>query len=325
MSVVLKVEDLSVEFKTERGIFKAVENISFELEEKKTLAIVGESGSGKSVTALAIMRLLAQNGKIPSGKVIFKGNDILKYSNKDMQRKILGQEISMIFQEPMTSLNPILKIKEQLMEGLIQHKNISKAKAYEAALEILTKVGIPSPKERLEQFPHQLSGGMRQRVMIAMGLICEPSVMIADEPTTALDVSIEAQILKLIEELKENMNTSILFITHDLNVVYDIADDVIVMYCGQIIEKRDVDSIFENPLHPYTKGLLGAMPKINEEVEILPTIEGTVPPINNRPKGCYFNTRCNCVMPICKENSPKLYKVDTGEVKCFLYENGGNI
>ncbi len=320
MSSILKVEDVSVEFKTEHGIFKAVENISFDIKKKKTLAIVGESGSGKSVTSLAIMRLLAKNGKVTSGKVLFKDEDLLQYSDAKMQSNILGQEISMIFQEPMTSLNPILKIKEQLMEGIVLHKNISKKEAYNLALEMMKKVGIPSPKERLEQYPHQLSGGMRQRVMIAMGLICQPSIMIADEPTTALDVSIEAQILKLMDDLKSTMDTSILFITHDLNVVYDIADDVIVMYCGQIIEKGDIDSVFDSPKHPYTKGLLKAMPQIEDDLDVLPTIEGVVPPINNRPSGCYFHPRCEYATTRCKSERPKVYKVGNSEVKCFLYD-----
>lgn len=312
-----------MDFKTERGTFRAVENISFELEEKQTLAIVGESGSGKSVTSLAIMRLLAENGIIDSGRVLLRGEDILKYSELQMQSEILGQEISMIFQEPMTSLNPILKIKEQLIEGLRQHQKISKKEAYRLALDIVKKVGIPSPEQRLEQYPHQLSGGMRQRIMIAMGLICKPSIMIADEPTTALDVSIEAQILKLLEELKDDMDTSILFITHDLNVVYDIADDVVVMYCGQIVEKGNVDDIFESPKHPYTEGLLNAMPQIEQEVEVLPTIEGVVSPINNRPTGCYFHPRCKKATEKCKIQRPSTYKVGNREVRCFLYEELG--
>lgn len=320
MSVILEVKNLNIDFKTERGTFRAVEDVSFKLEEKKTLAIVGESGSGKSVTSLAIMRLLAENGIVSGGEVLLKGENILTLDNEQMQARILGQEISMIFQEPMTSLNPIIKIKDQLAEGLRQHKKISKKEAYEIALNILKEVGIPSPEERLEQYPHQLSGGMRQRVMIAMGLICKPSIMIADEPTTALDVSIEAQILKLLEDLKDTMDTSILFITHDLNVVYDIADDVIVMYCGQIIEQGSVDGIFDAPKHPYTVGLLGAMPQIEEDLDALPTIEGLVPPINNRPSGCYFHPRCTRATARCKEERPDIYKVGNRSVRCFLYE-----
>lgn len=324
MPVILKVEAINVDFVTERGTFRAIEDVSFELEEKQTLAIVGESGSGKSVTSLAIMGLLAENGIIDSGRILLNDQDILKYSEKEMQSKVLGQEISMIFQEPMTSLNPILKIKEQLVEGIMQHQKLPKKEAYNLAYEIVKKVGIPSPKERLEQYPHQLSGGMRQRIMIAMGLICKPSIMIADEPTTALDVSIEAQILKLIEELKGTMNTSILFITHDLNIVYDIADHVIVMYCGQIIEKNEVDEIFKNPKHPYTKGLLNAMPQIEDDLELLPTIEGVVPPINNRPSGCYFHPRCVHATARCKMERPEPYQAGEGEVRCFLYEDKGD-
>ncbi|MFW6290976.1 MAG: ABC transporter ATP-binding protein, partial [Spirochaetota bacterium] len=233
---ILQVRDLTVQFKTESGTFTAIENVSFDLGEQRTLAIVGESGSGKSVTALAIMQLLAENGRITSGEIVLDGENILELPRREVQHRVLGQQISMIFQEPMTALNPILKVGDQITEVLLEHQHVTKKQAYARAIEVLRDVGIPSPEERIHQYPHELSGGMRQRVMIAMGLVSEPKVMIADEPTTALDVTIEAQILELLEKLKDVFGTSILFVTHDLNVVADVADDVIVMYAGQIVE-----------------------------------------------------------------------------------------
>lgn len=253
---ILEVKDLSVKFRTEEGVFDAIEHINFTLEEQKTLAIVGESGSGKSVTSLAIMQLIAENGHISSGEIFVDGENILALSQPVVQHTILGKKISMIFQEPMTALNPILKIGDQITECIIEHQGSSKKEAYAIALDTLKQVGIPTPERRINQFPHELSGGMRQRVMIAMALVTQPKIMIADEPTTALDVTIEAQILNLLEELKKSYKTSILFVTHDLNVVADIADDVIVMYCGEIIEKGPVIDIFETPKHPYTEAFL---------------------------------------------------------------------
>ncbi|NCB01484.1 MAG: ABC transporter ATP-binding protein [Spirochaetia bacterium] len=319
---VLEVKDLSVKFRTEDGVFDAVEHINFSLDEQKTLAIVGESGSGKSVTSLAIMQLLAENGHISNGEIFIDGVDILKLSQPVVQHTILGKKISMIFQEPMTALNPILKIGDQITECIIEHQKTNKKEAYEIALETLKLVGIPTPERRINQFPHELSGGMRQRVMIAMALVTQPKIMIADEPTTALDVTIEAQILNLLEELKKSFKTSILFVTHDLNVVADIADDVIVMYCGQIIEKGPVIDIFETPHHPYTKGLLLTMPTLEDhDSRILPTIRGVVPSITRRPSGCYFHPRCASKMDICVNQSPPVYKVGNSEVKCFLYSD----
>ena len=316
----LQVKDLSVKFRTEEGMFFAVEHISFDLEEQKTLAIVGESGSGKSVTSLAIMQLLAENGKITSGEIFIDDEDILKLSQRQVQHSILGKKISMIFQEPMTALNPILKVGEQIMETIIEHQGASRKEAYAIALDTLKQVGIPSPEQRIKQYPHELSGGMRQRVMIAMGLVTKPKIMIADEPTTALDVTIEAQILNLLENLKETYKTAILFVTHDLNVVADIADDVIVMYCGEIIEKGPVADIFETPRHPYTIGLLATMPSLDNDNDILPTIRGVVPNITKRPTGCYFHPRCDHAMPQCAQRSPAVFQVGQQAVKCFLYE-----
>ncbi len=319
---ILEVKDLSVKFRTEEGVFDAVEHINFVLEEQKTLAIVGESGSGKSVTSLAIMQLIAENGHISSGEIYVDGENILKLSQSVVQHTILGKKISMIFQEPMTALNPILRIGDQITECIIEHQGATKKEAYSIALETLKQVGIPTPERRIIQFPHELSGGMRQRVMIAMALVTQPKIMIADEPTTALDVTIEAQILNLLEELKKTFKTSILFVTHDLNVVADIADDVIVMYCGEIIEKGPVIDIFETPNHPYTKGLLATMPTLEaHENPILPTINGVVPSITKRPNGCYFHPRCSYKMDICETLSPKVYKVKNSEVKCFLYSD----
>ncbi len=319
---ILEVKDLSVKFRTEDGVFNAVEHISFTLDEQKTLAIVGESGSGKSVTSLAIMQLIAENGHISGGEIFVDGVDILKLSQPEVQHTILGKKISMIFQEPMTALNPILKIGDQITECIIEHKDASRKEAKEIALDTLKQVGIPTPERRFNQFPHELSGGMRQRVMIAMALVTQPKIMIADEPTTALDVTIEAQILNLLEELKKKYKTSILFVTHDLNVVADIADDVIVMYCGEIIEKGPVIDIFETPLHPYTKGLLATMPSLDDHKDpILPTISGMVPSITKRPSGCYFHPRCEHKMDICETTSPLTYKVGNSVVKCFLFSD----
>ncbi len=323
MKKVLEVKDLSVEFKTEEGSFHAVEHISFDVYEQQTLAIVGESGSGKSVTSLAIMQLLAENGRITDGEIYIKGENILKLPAHRVQHSILGKEISMIFQEPMTALNPILKIGDQIMESITEHQDMHRKEAEKIALETLKLVGIPSPEQRMKQYPHQLSGGMRQRVMIAMGLVTKPSIMIADEPTTALDVTIEAQILNLLEELKGTYRTAILFVTHDLNIVADIADEVLVMYCGQIVEKGPVVDIYESPKHPYTRGLLATMPSLTMDEEILPTIPGSVPNISTRPSGCYFHPRCSSAMDKCRTQAPQVRRVGSQAVRCFLYEDEG--
>lgn len=321
MSSILRVRNLSVEFKTEEGRFHAIEDINFDLEEQKTLALVGESGSGKSVTSLAIMQLIAENGRITSGEIFIEDEDILKMSPRDIQHKILGKKISMIFQEPMTALNPILTVGDQITESILEHQGVSKKEAYQTALATLKDVGIPSPERRIKQYPHELSGGMRQRVMIAMALVTKPKIMIADEPTTALDVTIEAQMLNLIEDLKRVYKTSILFVTHDLNVVADIADDVIVMYSGQVVEKGPVIDIFENPKHPYTEGLLATMPSLEDERgTVLPTISGSVPNISKRPSGCHFHPRCEYAFARCSKEEPRVYVRGNQQVRCFLFD-----
>ncbi|MFW5684866.1 MAG: ABC transporter ATP-binding protein [Spirochaetota bacterium] len=321
MNEILSVEDLTVEFRTEDGSYTAINNVSFSLGEQRTLAIVGESGSGKSVTALAIMQLLAANGRVTSGRIVLDGESLLELPPRDVQHRILGQKISMIFQEPMTALNPILKIGDQITEVLLEHQHVSRREAYARAIEVLREVGIPSPESRIDQYPHELSGGMRQRVMIAMGLVSEPMVMIADEPTTALDVTIEAQILDLLEKLKSTFKTSILFVTHDLNVVADIADDVIVMYAGEIVERGCVIDVFERPQHPYTKGLLAAMPTLDGDTTgDLPTIRGVVPSIANRPTGCRFHNRCEFAHDRCRVEAPAVHRVENQDVRCHLYD-----
>ena len=320
MNELLTVNGVTVQFTTEEGVFTAVEDVSFSLGRQRTLAIVGESGSGKSVTSLAIMRLLAENGRVTSGEVLLDGTDILALPEDEVQRTILGQQIAMIFQEPMTALNPILKVGDQITEVLFAHQEISKKDARKRAVEVLRQVGIPSPEKRLNQYPHELSGGMRQRVMIAMGLVSQPKVMIADEPTTALDVTIEAQILELLEGLKERYGTSILFVTHDLNVVADVADDVIVMYAGHIVERGSVVDLFESPKHPYTQGLLAAMPTLEGGEAALPTIPGIVPSIANRPQGCRFHTRCPFAEERCRREVPVMHTVGSQGVKCHRYD-----
>jgi len=317
---ILKVTDLTVQFVTEEGTFTAIEDVSFTIGEQQTLAIVGESGSGKSVTSLAIMQLLAGNGRITRGEVVLDGESILELPEYEVQHRILGQQISMIFQEPMTALNPILKVGDQITEVLLEHQNVTRREAYERAIQVLREVGIPSPEQRIHQYPHELSGGMRQRVMIAMGLVSEPKVMIADEPTTALDVTIEAQILDLLEKLKTTFKTSILFVTHDLNVVADIADTVIVMYAGQIVERGSVTDIFESPKHPYTRGLLAAMPTLEGSEGELPTIRGVVPSIANRPSGCRFHPRCDFAHDRCLTEQPAMHRAGQQDVSCHLFD-----
>ncbi len=320
MKDVLRVENLTVEFKTEEGTFTAIEGVSFRLGEQRTLAIVGESGSGKSVTSLAIMQLLAENGRVTAGDIVLDGEHLLQLPPEQIQHRILGQQISMIFQEPMTALNPILTVGDQITEVLFEHQDISKRDARARAIDVLREVGIPSPEKRIKQYPHELSGGMRQRVMIAMGLVAQPKVMIADEPTTALDVTIEAQILDLLDTLKREFKTSILFVTHDLNVVADIADDVIVMYAGEIVERGSVLDVFEKPKHPYTRGLLEAMPTLSGTTGDLPTIPGVVPSIATRPAGCRFHNRCAFVHDRCRSESPAVHRVDEQDVRCHLFD-----
>jgi oligopeptide transport system ATP-binding protein len=320
MEKVLEVKDLEVSFQTYGGHVKAVRGVSFDLHKGETLAIVGESGSGKSVTSQSIMKLIPMPpGKITGGQILFNGDDIVPKTEKEME-KIRGKEISMIFQDPMTSLNPTMKIGYQIMEGLIKHQNMSKQDAKKRAIELLTLVGIPMPERRVNQYPHEFSGGMRQRAMIAIALAANPKLLIADEPTTALDVTIQAQILDLMKELQNKMETSIIFITHDLGVVANVADRVAVMYAGQIVEMGTVDEIFYDPRHPYTWGLLASMPSLeNDEKEELAAIPGTPPDLTNPPKGDAFAPRNRYALAIDFEEEPPMFQIsDTHFAKTWL-------
>lgn len=322
---ILTVNNLTTGFRSGNKINPAVENLSFKLKRGETLAIVGESGSGKSVTALSIMGLIPNPpGVILNGEINYRGKDLLSL-NKTELADIRGNKISMIFQEPMTSLNPVYTIGNQLMEGLKRHLNLNNEDARKKAIEMLNKIKIPLPEKRMRQYPHHLSGGMRQRVMIAMALSTEPDILIADEPTTALDVTIQAQILNLIKDLKDNMGTSVIFITHDMGVVAEIADKVLVMYNGRAVEYSDVFSLFKKPLHPYTEGLLKSIPKIEgSSEERLYSIKGQVPAPGEITVGCRFKTRCEHVMDICKEREPHLINVEENLVRCWLYGKRGD-
>jgi len=317
--MLLEVKNLSTEFKLKRGIVKAVDDISFSIDKGEILAIVGESGSGKSVTSLSIMGLLQKPGRIASGEILFNSRDLTKLSTKELQ-KIRGNKISMIFQEPMTSLNPVARIKDQIMESIMTHMKISPKEAYERTVEMLNIVGIPSAAQRANDYPHQMSGGMRQRVMTAMALSCDPELLIADEPTTALDVTIQAQILELLYRMREKFQMAVLLITHDLGVVSEAADRVIVMYCGKIMEEADVRTIFKNPLHPYTLGLMQSIPQIDDDSDKrLYMIKGMVPNPLNMPTGCPFSDRCDRRMERCSREMPELQNLSGHKVRCFLY------
>lgn len=317
---ILEIKDLCVEFKTVEGTVQAVDHLSYSLHKGEKLGIVGESGSGKSVSSLAMMQLIPNPpGKITGGEILYKGRNLVKASEKEMQ-KIRGNEISMIFQEPMTSLNPIIKCGKQIAESLRLHRGMKKKEAMEEAVRMMKAVGIANPEVRAHEYPHQMSGGMRQRVMIAMALACKPQILIADEPTTALDVTIQAQILDLIRDLNESMGTSVVFITHDLGVVSELCDTVIVMYTGHIVEQAPVRELFENPKHPYTVGLLNAIPRITKERSPLETIEGMVPNPTERIEGCSFSPRCPHATERCrKENPPVRQLSGTRAVRCWLY------
>lgn len=309
MENILEVKDLTISFHTFSGEVQAIRGVDFELKKGETLAIVGESGSGKSVTTKSIMRLLPPgNSEIKRGEILFNGKDLAKLSDKSMQ-KIRGKEISMIFQDPMTSLNPTMKIGKQIMEPIIKHQNMSKAEAKERAMDLLRLVGIPNAEERFGQYPHQFSGGMRQRVVIAIALACNPKVLIADEPTTALDVTIQAQILELMKDLQKKIDTSIIFITHDLGVVANVADRVAVMYGGKIVEIGTVDEIFYNPKHPYTWGLISSMPSLDSKDDELYAIPGTPPNLLHPPIGDAFAPRNEYAMQIDLEEQPPMFKV----------------
>ena len=316
----LELDHLHTFFTTKRGIVKAVNDVSYTLEAGKTIGIVGESGSGKSVSAMSILQLLDGNGYIESGSIYFDGKDMAKLSKSEIE-KIRGNDISVIFQEPMTSLNPVFTVEKQVSEPFIVHQNLSKKEAAAKVIDMLRDVKIPNPETVAKQYPHQLSGGMRQRVMIAMALACQPKLLIADEPTTALDVTIQAQILKLMNELKEEHGTSILFITHDLGVIAQMADDVAVMYCGQVVEKAPARTIFtvSEYSHPYTEGLMVSIPRLDTPAnERLDAIPGAVPHPLDLPKGCKFAPRCKYCTERCKEEEPELKEVLPGQqVRCF--------
>ncbi|MCZ2256970.1 ABC transporter ATP-binding protein [Sporosarcina sp. G11-34] len=308
----------------ENQVAKAVDGVSFTVYPGETVALVGESGSGKSITALSIMQLINKPGRIVNGRILMKGQELLKLKSKQMST-IRGNKIAMIFQEPMTALNPVYTIGNQITEIMRKHKKLKKRDAELRAIELLKIVGIPRPEEIMKEYPHQLSGGMRQRVMIAMAISCNPELLIADEPTTALDVTIQAQILDLLAEMQKTFQMAILLITHDLGVVYEYTDRVMVMYGGQIVEQAPTKQLLRLTKHPYTQGLLASLPNIDEDVDRLGTIKGTVPPAYNFPKGCRFATRCPYVMDKCKESNPELKKIGPDHfVRCFLYEEGWN-
>ncbi|MDL4838862.1 ABC transporter ATP-binding protein [Aquibacillus rhizosphaerae] len=324
MEKILNVKDLHVSFKTYGGEVQAVRGVDFHLEKGETLAIVGESGCGKSVTSNSIMRLIpSPPGKITKGSISYRGQDLTQATEKQM-RKIRGLDISMIFQDPMTALNPTLTIGSQLIEGLLQHKPVSKKEAKLKALRMMDLVGIPNPEERMKQYPHQFSGGMRQRIVIAMALICDPDLLIADEPTTALDVTIQAQILELFERIQEKTGVSIILITHDLGVVAKIADRIAVMYAGKIIEVGTKREIFYNPQHPYTQGLLKSVPRLDLREDTLIPIEGTPPDLFAPPEGCPFTARCPFAMEVCDKIYPFHSKLTaTHNVECWLQDERG--
>jgi len=324
----LQVENLSISFKSDHGgIFSAVNNINFNVYKGESIGIVGESGCGKSVTAMSIMRLLKEPPAIVSGKINFEGSDIRSFSRSKL-RDLRGNEIAMIFQEPMTSLNPVYTCGKQISEAIIMHQKTSNAEARKKTIEILRMVGIPSPEQRADEYPHQLSGGMRQRIMIAMALSCHPKLLIADEPTTALDVTIQAQILELIKDLKNQLGMSMILITHDLGVVAEMTKRVIIMYAGEIVEEADVKAIFKNPGHPYTRGLLASIPRIEEKKDELYVIEGVVPSPSSMPRGCRFSPRCPECMDKCRIQEPPVVTIFEDHVaRCWLLadarEKGG--
>ena len=319
--MLLSVKNLSTEFPVKKGIVRAVEDVSFDVDQGEILAIVGESGSGKSVTSLSIMGLLAEPGHVAGGSMEFEGKDLATLSEKQY-RELRGNDMAMIFQEPMTSLNPVYRVGNQIVEAIRTHEKVSKAEAKDRAVDLLRKVGIPSPEARINDYPHQMSGGMRQRVMIAMALACNPKLLIADEPTTALDVTIQAQILDLLRRLRDDTGMAVLLITHDLGVVSETADRVVVMYCGQVVEEAEVRTLFDHPMHPYTLGLLKSIPRLeDDDSKRLYMIKGMVPNPLEMPPGCHFSDRCDSCMDICRTKVPELVDVDGHKVRCFLYES----
>lgn len=320
MKTLLSIRNLHTYFYTHYGVVKAVEGVDLEIQKGETLGLVGESGCGKSVTALSIMRLIPNPpGKIVEGKIIFKKENLLEKSEEEM-RKIRGNEISMIFQEPMTSLDPVFTVGEELTETIGLHQKLTKAGSKEKAIEMLKEVGIPEPEKRMDEYPHQLSGGMQQRVMIGMALCCSPSLLIADEPTTALDVTIQAQILKLIKDLQKDFGAAILLITHDLGVIAENCSRVAVMYAGNIVEYAGIEPLFEKPLHPYTVALSKSIPRLDITTRRLKIIKGMVPNLIDPPPGCKFHPRCEKAFEICSQKPPLLRQVEEGhKVRCWLY------
>ena len=319
MKELLRVKDLKTYFFTHEGTVKAVDGINLKVSKGETLGLVGESGCGKSVTALSIMRLIpSPPGKIVGGKIHFEGKNLLELNEKEM-RKIRGRKISMIFQEPMTSLDPMFTIGDEIAEVIRLHQGLKKDEARKKAIESLKTVGMPDPEKRINEYPHELSGGMRQRAMIAMALSCNPTLLIADEPTTALDVTIQAQILRLIDELRKKFGTSVLLITHDLGVIAETCDNVAVMYAGHIVEHTDANTLFRNPLHPYTKGLMKSIPRLDVDTKRLEIIKGLVPNLLDMPSGCPFYPRCNFCSEGCTKELPKLIEVEKNHlVRCHL-------
>lgn len=321
MENILEIKDLKVSFDTFGGEVQAVRGVELQLKKGETLGLVGESGSGKSITSKAIMGLIPKPaGRVKSGEILFNGKDLLKYKEKQMQN-VRGSEVSMIFQDPMTSLNPTMTIGKQIMEGLIKHQKLNKRDAKKRAIELLGQVGIPNPETRVSQYPHQFSGGMRQRVVVAIAIACNPKLLIADEPTTALDVTIQAQILDLMRDLQDKMDTSIILITHDLSIVANMAQKVAVMYGGMIVETGDVDEIFYQPKHPYTWGLLSSMPRLHSKNDELLAIPGSPPDLLKPPQGCPFAPRCPHAMKVCNEHMPEYTNVsEEHHVACWLLD-----
>ncbi len=321
----LEVKGLKTYFYTEDGVVRAVDGVNFEVYPGEVLGIVGESGCGKSVTSLSIMRLISKPGRIDAGEIIFGDENLLNLSEEEMT-KVRGNRISMIFQQPQTALNPVFKVGDQLAEVLDVHQDLGKDAGWKRAIQLLKMVGVPDPERRVEAYPHELSGGMAQRVMIAMALACIPELLIADEPTTALDVTIQAQILDLMRDMRREMGTSVILITHDLGVVAEMAERVAVMYAGEIVEQTDVNALFDEPLHPYTQGLIGSIPILGEIKDKLDVIPGSVPNLVNLPPGCRFAPRCQSrfkhALTICTETKPELEEVKPGHhVRCWLYQN----
>ena len=316
--MLLSVNKLKTHFLTPEGVIRAVDDVSFKIDKGKVLGLVGESGCGKSVTALSLMRLIPQPGRIISGEIFFDGRDLLKLGNEEI-RKLRGNRMAMVFQDPMTSLNPVFTIGNQISEIFRVHKGLKRSEAMNKAQFLLQRVGIPDPLRRIKEYPHQLSGGMKQRVMIAMAISCEPSLIIADEPTTALDVTIQAQILRLLRELIETSNTALILISHDLGVIAEMADEVAIMYAGKIVEYANTADLFAAPLHPYTIGLLQSIPRGEEKKKRLQTIEGSVPRLTDLPEGCMFNPRCKYVVEQCRRDEPELVDAGGGHlVRCWV-------